>query len=134
MNYDPMIAPAAADWLQLDEFTRMNLIEDYHRHAGIRVPNEQAHAIIHAIVENQLALRVDAVVTAMQRLAGEGLDRHEALHAVGTILAGLLHELMHSGTTATPEVTNDMYATALGKLSAAWWREQYGSNAPRGRR
>jgi len=31
-------------------------IEAYHRRARIRLPNEKVHAVIHAIVENQIAL------------------------------------------------------------------------------
>ncbi|HTE86821.1 MAG TPA: hypothetical protein VK821_19070 [Dehalococcoidia bacterium] len=35
-RYDPELAPAAADWLELDESIQMNLVEAYHRRRRIR--------------------------------------------------------------------------------------------------
>ncbi len=133
MKYDPMVGPSSEKWLQIDELERINVIEDFHRASKVELPNEKAHAIIHAIVENQVAMKVPAVLDALARLRAEGLDRHESVHAVGTVLAETLHALMSKQVKAVPAVTNDMYAEALKKLTVSWWRNNYGQS-PKGRR
>ena len=61
--------------LPVDE--RIRLVEQYHRRAGIRLPNVTVHAIIHAVIENQIALGDEVPVRrTLQRLLSEGLDRH----------------------------------------------------------
>src|SRR5437660_10218640 len=52
-RYDPLEAPDPQEWLALYEQERISLVDDYHRQARIRLPNAQAHAVVHAIVENQ---------------------------------------------------------------------------------
>jgi hypothetical protein len=54
--YDPLKPPEPEEWRSLDEQERMQLVEDFHRRARIRVPNAKAHALAHVIVENQIAL------------------------------------------------------------------------------
>ncbi|WP_051380503.1 hypothetical protein [Bradyrhizobium sp. WSM1743] len=66
----------------------------YHRRAGIRLPRDKAHAIFHVIVENQIADPELPVRSTAQRLMSEGLDRHEAIHAIGLVLAGHMNELV----------------------------------------
>jgi hypothetical protein len=56
-NYDPDEAPDPEEWLALDEQERIGLVRDYHRAAGIRLPNATMHATLQAIVETQIALR-----------------------------------------------------------------------------
>jgi hypothetical protein len=55
-RYDPLEAPDPDEWLELDEQERIDLVRDYHRRAGIRLPNEKLHATLHAIIEAQIAL------------------------------------------------------------------------------
>src|SRR5262249_15119721 len=82
------------EWLSLDEQQRMSLAQDYHRRAGIHSPNETVHAVVHAIVENQIALGDEIPVRrTVQRLMSEGLDRHDAIHAVGMILMEFINEV-----------------------------------------
>src|SRR5216684_1982841 len=86
-RYDPLEAPE-----------RIDLVEDYHRDAGIRLPNLKVHATLHAVVENQSALGDELPVKrALHRLMAEGLDRHEALHAIGMELAVHMNDLLHQG-------------------------------------
>ncbi len=54
--YDPLNAPDPDDWQSMDEDERMMLVTEYHRQAGVELPNEQVHAAVHVIVENQIAL------------------------------------------------------------------------------
>jgi hypothetical protein len=55
-RYDPHEHIISDAWLALDESERMRLVERYHRRQRIRLPNETIHAVIHVIVENQVAL------------------------------------------------------------------------------
>ena len=55
-RYDPLRAPASQEWLDMGELSRIALVENYHRRAGIRLPNVRLHATFHVIVENQAAL------------------------------------------------------------------------------
>jgi len=93
-QYDPLKAPDPQGWLSLDEQQRISLAQDYHRRARIRLPNETVHAVVHAIVENQIALGDETPVRrTVQRLLSEGRDRHEAIHAVGMILMEHLNDV-----------------------------------------
>jgi hypothetical protein len=86
MRYDPALSPDPKSWLLLDEQKRILLIEQYHTRHAVTVPNLQLHAAIHAIVENHVALNDERITACLARLAGDGLGRHEALHAIGGVL------------------------------------------------
>jgi hypothetical protein len=62
------------------------VVREYHRRRRIRLPNLDAHAVTHAIIENQLAEGLAPAANALRRLVTEGLDRHEAVHALGSVL------------------------------------------------
>lgn len=55
MKYNPEIAPIPAAWLALDESERIELCIAFHKKTKEKPPNLKLHAIIHAVVENQLA-------------------------------------------------------------------------------
>ena len=87
-RYDPLEAPAPEEWLAMDEAQRVRLVERYHRRARIPLANEAAHASFHVIAENQVALGDKIPVRrTLDRLMKEGIDRHEAIHAVALVLA-----------------------------------------------
>ncbi|MBV9569596.1 MAG: hypothetical protein JO172_15810 [Hyphomicrobiales bacterium] len=124
MHYDPFEVPDPKSWLALDEQERLDLTRDYHRRARIRVPNgaEELHALFHTVVETQIALgdATPAQRTA-KRLMDEGLDRHEAIHAIGSVLAEHIHDLM---TKPHPSGNrNPAYFAALENLTAESWRQ-----------
>jgi hypothetical protein len=122
-QYDPLVAPAAEEWLELDESERIWLVQDYHRRMRIDLPDAQGHAMIHSVVENQIAAG-DAlpVQRTMQRLLAEGLDRHDALHAIGAVLAEHLRVLFQQAAGQPPADPNKPYFAALERLTAAGWR------------
>jgi len=83
LQYDPLEAPEPEEWLAIDEAERIDLVKDYHRRARVRLPNEKLHAVFHVVVENQITLGNEIPVqSTVQRLMAEGLDRHEAIHAI----------------------------------------------------
>jgi catechol 2,3-dioxygenase-like lactoylglutathione lyase family enzyme len=120
-RYDPERAPNAAEWLALDEQERIALMEKYHRVARLKLPNVMMHAAIHAIVENQIAGGHEPVVRAMARLASAGPPRHDALHAIGSVLAEHIFDLLHDAPAGggNPMVN---YDAAVECLTAEGWR------------
>ncbi len=52
---------------------------------GIDLPDLNIHATVHQIVENQLAENFPDVVEALDRLMHQGLNRHEAIHAIASV-------------------------------------------------
>jgi hypothetical protein len=119
-QYDPDWDPPPEEWLALDEQERIGFCKDYHRRHRIWLRNEKLHAVVHAIVENQLALAEPVVVATFARLRSEGLDRHDAIHTIGSVLSGHLSSMLRNPQSQGQ--SNERYHEALGKLSASKWR------------
>lgn len=119
MSYDPLVPPDRAQWLALAEQERLDQVLAYHERVKATVANLRLHAALHVTVENQLAEPYGAVVAAMERLLGEGLDRHEALHAVGSVVAEQMRQVLRSGR---PVFDRAAYEGALAALTAEAWR------------
>ena len=126
--YDPETQPDTESWLEVDEQERISMAESFHRRSGIDLPNVTTHAIFHAIVENQIALKVGAVVRAIPRLMRQGLSRHDAIHAVASILAEYLHEQANMESEDTREAANARYEAAVEELNAKEWLANYGAD------
>lgn len=118
MRYDPEVAPDPARWLATPEADRLDAVRRHHKKAKCRSGSPELHAVIHITVETQLAERHVAATAAMDRLIAEGLERHEALHAIGSIVAAEMFDVVKSKRTHDPEA----YSRKLGKLTAASWR------------
>jgi hypothetical protein len=126
-HYDPETAPNPSDWLSLDEHQRLQLIEAHHRAMRVKLPSIKAHAAIHLIVENQIAMGLEPVVRAMSRLKSEGLPRHEAIHAIGSVAAEHFFEVLKSTDQDVANTAQARYDAAVERLTAKSWREEYGS-------
>jgi len=120
--YDPLKSPNPEEWLAMDEQERLHLVERFHRRAGIRLPNVEAHAVAHVMVENQVALGDGLPVKrTVQRLMSEGLDRHDAIHAVGSVLVGYLNDLLAAPEAAIGTDPAAGYYAELEQLTAKSW-------------
>ena len=119
MDYDPLSAPDPESWMQLDEQERIALVLKHHERAGAELPNASLHAAMHAVVENQLAVSDDRVRQTLGRLLSEGLDRHDALHAISGVLA---EQIWYAGQGDQGDALSEGYYQGLTKLSAAKWR------------
>jgi hypothetical protein len=120
-RYDPNSPPDPTEWLELDEQERILLIELFHRRVHDHAESRKAHSVVHAIVETQLAMDDPASARkALARLTDEGLDRHEAIHAIGSILAEHMFEAVRG--SSAEHISNESYAQALSKLTAPAWR------------
>lgn len=125
-GYDADVAPQRDEWLATDEIERLLLVQHYHRRVRANVPKRgrRLHATFHVIVENQLAMNTEPVVRALARLMKEGLSRHDAIHAIASVLSANVYDSLQAqdaGTTA-----NARYYAELERLTAASWRKEYG--------
>jgi hypothetical protein len=118
-RYDPLREPDRSDWLETDEQVRVLIVEEYHKKHRIELPNHALHAGIHTIVENQLAEGLPVPCETLLRLMHEGLDRHDAIHAIGSVLTEHIFALLNSGTANSD--SNDQYYQSLHDLTAAKW-------------
>ncbi len=126
MKYNPLVAPDPKEWLEMDEDRRVQMVLDYHRKAGIRIPKPYLHAIIHTAVENQAALGDETPVEqTLRRLMDEGLDRHDAIHAVGSVLVNYIWDLLHGGGLADASDPNVAYFEEVRRLTAQKWLTEY---------
>lgn len=120
-KYDPLHAPNPEKWLELDDDQRIQLILQYHKKEGIETPNDQIHAVIHNIIENQIAKNEKSPVKeAVNRLTDEGLDRHEAIHAVGSVL--IKHMVNNKSDKGD---STQSYFEEVKNLTLQKWKEEY---------
>ena len=123
-GYDPDVAPDPAEWLALDEDERLERVEDYHRRADPSLVYPEVHAIIHMVIENHVAEGDELPVRrTLERLVAEGLSRHEAVHAVGSLLSGQLFGAFNDETTKA--FPGDDYKLAVEGLTADGWLRQF---------
>jgi hypothetical protein len=121
-TYDPEKGPQPGKWLAMDESERVAAVESYHRHHRIQLPRATLHATIHLVVENQVALGEGVVVETLARLRSEGLTRHEAVHAIGTVLAEQIFHALKSGSGAQLDMSKS-YLERVRRLTADEWRQ-----------
>jgi Domain of unknown function (DUF1841) len=125
MRYDALKAPDPEDWLDLDEQERIDEVIEYHRRHHLPMGEKaKLHSVAHVSVENQVALGdPPAVKETLARLMGEGLDRHDAIHAVGSVVMGLMFDVLRKKVKAADDI-NVKYADDLATLTAESWRAQ----------
>lgn len=90
-----------------------------HPHPGVEGARMKLHLSLHVVAETQIRRRNPPVVAeTLERLMREGLDRHEAIHAIGTVIAEEVMQVV-GGKQRYDEI---VYAEKLRELSAAAWR------------
>jgi hypothetical protein len=121
MRYDARKAPDPEEWLALDEQERIDLVIDYHRRRRLPVgQSAKAHAATHVVVENQIAMGDPGVVPAtLDCLMKEGLDRHDAIHAIGSAFLQIFYD--EATEKKHPDI-NAEYGRLVADLTAAGWR------------
>ena len=120
-----MLDVDSEQWEALDTDERINFVMEYHQEVGTEAPpDEYSHALLHVVVENQIALGNETPVeTAFHRLLDGNLDRHDAIHAIASVLVNHMYELMHGDDRAKG---NDEYYAEIEKLTAEkWLRGEY---------
>ena len=116
--YDPEKGPDMDFWRDADESERLSVMEEYHLNAGIELPNLTLHAAMHVVVENQLSEDLTAAVRTLDRLVAQGVTRHDAVHAIGSVMSEHMYRLMR-GTIGSFD--RAAYARDLDALDAQIW-------------
>lgn len=125
IRYDPLVGPKPAIWQAAGEAEQLEAVMDYHSREGVFLPEALLHATFHVVVENQVLMGEELPVEAtLHRLMGEGLDRHDAIHAVASVLAVHIPELLATPHGQLHEPVMTPYSNALLRLTAAGWRAQ----------
>jgi len=117
LRYDAMVAPDAAEWLSTDEGERLQAVLRYHKKAGGVFEGLRVHAIVHLAVETQFLEGHPVAMRTMARLLEQGLDRHDALHAIGAALAEQIFGALQGQAFDAAQ-----YQERLDALSASSWR------------
>lgn len=121
-EYDPTMDPGPGKWDSLEDDEKLQLVQQYHERYDADLPDLALHSLVHTIVENQVALGDETPVAAtLARLKSEGLDRHDAIHAIASVLVNYLHEMLSGSDTKGP---NDQYFESLIELTAESWNSQ----------
>ena len=125
MPYDALKAPDPQGWLDLDEQERIDDVIAYHRRYHLPMgQSAKLHGVAHVIVENQVAMGdPPAVRETLARLMGEGLDRHDALHAVGSVVMGLMSDVLRARGKDAGAISAKI-SRELATLTVESWRAQ----------
>lgn len=118
-EYDPSASLDPEEWDLLEEDEKLALVQQYHEQYDSDLPDLALHSLVHTIVENQIALGDELPVAAtLARLEREGLDRHDAIHAIASILVDHLHEILSGSDT---NGVHEQYYEAVTALTAESW-------------
>lgn len=121
-EYDPSATLDPEKWNLLDEDEKMALVQQYHEQSDSELPDLALHSLVHTIIENQIALGDELPVAAtLARLEREALDRHDAIHAIASVLVNYLHEILN-GSVA--KGGHERYYEAIAALTAESWSGQ----------
>lgn len=128
-EYDPDNPPDPEAWLALSPEDRRRLVMDYYEREGGYGGSLEVHAQVHATLETQLAEQVTPVKAAFMRLRDNGLSRHEALRAIGSVLARRIRRIDDPNDLTS--AANREYFSVLETLTAdTWLVAQAGETGP----
>lgn len=121
-KYDPDKSIDPEEWLTLDEAGRIELVRVCHENLDDEMPDDalSVHSSIHVIVENQLAMGVELIPETIAKLTRQGLDRHEAIHAIGAIISADVFDMLNGNIQ---EFSPKSYRRKLEKITAKKWRK-----------
>lgn len=125
-KYDPKSAPEPLEWLELDEQERISLAEAYHKAAKVKLPNLTLHAAFHVMVENQIAEGYPSTLRAVARLMKEGLPRHDAIHAISSVVAGIFFETSKTKNSSDAITAQERFDQEVERLTVKEWKRLYG--------
>ena len=104
-------------WLDLSEDERVALVLQHHESDETSDDHLRMHAIVHSGIETQLAEGNPSTRAALERMLEAGLDRHEAVHAVGGVLASHIYHTLEGNPFDCKKYHRD-----LDGLSADTWK------------
>jgi len=118
-KYNASSTPNPEEWLSLSESEQIDLVVAFVEKSekDIETPAIRIHASIHVIFENQLAKAIEPTPDVYARLRKQGLSRHEAIHAIGAVIAEEMFGIMK----ASKDDVISRYKDRLNKLTAKRW-------------
>lgn len=120
-KYNPQIEPNKQIWLNTSEDERIDMVREYHKkNDDLEDDALTIHSAIHVIVENQLAMGIELLPETITKLIRQGLERHEAIHAVGAIISENIFDLVRGNKS---EFSPKQYRNKLDKITAKRWRK-----------
>jgi Domain of unknown function (DUF1841) len=121
MGYDPDVDPDPAHWLALEDAERLRQVKGYHQRHDALLAEPQIHAALHVVIEDQIAMDDEMPVRqALGRLMSEGLTRHEAVHALGSVLTDMI--VAAANGEDVESFQTDAYNDAIVRITAEDWR------------
>lgn len=120
--YDPARAPNPEEWLALDEQERIRVAKNYHIAERTGGGDAMGHAVFHVAVENQIAQGHGPTCRTVERLQKEGLTRHDAIHAVGSVIAEFAYDSMHRKDNSSGRDRQGELSARIEALSARAWK------------
>jgi len=121
-DYDPSKQLSSDEWLDLEESERISLVRIFHEALDDDLPEDaiEMHTMFHVIVENQLAEKVELIPETITKLTRQGLDRHEAIHAIAAIVSEDIFDLWKGNKK---EFSPKQYRRKLENITAKRWRK-----------
>ena len=122
MTYNPNIQIDKQQWLEMDEAQRIAIVETFHAQNDEDLEEEAKtlHASFHVIVENQIAQNVTIVEQTIAKLIRQGIDRHEAIHAISAIMS---EDILNAARGEGEEFTIKKFRKKFEKITAKRWRK-----------
>lgn len=115
--YDPDRPPDRDEWTKLSAVDRTRVVQNYHDAARIKISKQ--HAYSHVFIEDQIAAGVRPIIRALERLQGQGLGRHDAIHAIIAVVNDYYRRLPITQTTREEQSASQLrFNEALDALSA----------------
>ncbi len=125
-TYDPNQSPTGPEWLNTPKTERVRCVATFHMVNRLNSGSQKAHAAMHVIVENQIATGYGPTVKAMARLQQGGLSRHEALHAIGSVIAKQMYGVLPSTADNSPRPDpQTQLNAAIEALQAEDWLKSH---------
>jgi hypothetical protein len=119
---DPNVPPDPEIWSALDDTERIDLVTAHHRQARFPVSDTDGlHVGMHVGIEDQIALGGWTEISqTLSRLMNDGIDRHEAIHAISNVLMGIaINVVAEDGGRVDIRAK---YGNELATITAASWR------------
>jgi hypothetical protein len=93
--YDPINGPDE-EWFGLTEDEQLHEVKLAHADEPFEDESaETMHCAIHAVVERQIAAGEPSVKAKIEEFLAAGVDRHEALHAIGWAISETIFDCVH---------------------------------------
>jgi hypothetical protein len=120
-KYDVATGPAPTDWLEMEEDARIAAVAEAHRQTRAATgANANAHATIHVMVENRLAMGHRAIVEAYDRFRAAGVDRHNTVHALASVVTRHMLAIVEQQAAFDQETADRDFAA----LAPANWKRK----------